>query len=275
MYTPAGPVAKAPPKSKPSDAQLVSNLPTADGILNHALELSAALEARQADIAAWEEFLGPQPESLAAQAERIVTQVKSVRNVAAESLNAFLARHDISQSQLEERRPTWLASKRAEQALATTARASEALAFVPRIFLLEAMTDNWRYIATHAPGLIAPPVLKRALALADVLLAAQSRVPARHRRRCAIMTRWAKWKGKRAVAARDAAESKLHNYLEQSGMHDRVRVARDYLMEAWKRTLADDIQLNKAAPFLDAAGALAARVRDYLDHWARQNASKH
>jgi hypothetical protein len=53
-----------------------------------------------------------------------------------------------------------------------------------------------------------------------------------------------------------------------------VRVARDYLMEAWKRTLAEDIQLDKAAPFLDAAGALVARVRVYLDHRAQQLASR-
>ena len=274
LYPPTAPVTEAPPKSKPSDAILVSSLSTPDERLNHALELSAALEASHAEIAAWKELLGPQPESLAAQADRIMTQARTVRDVAAESLRAFLAQHGISQLQLEERRPTWLASKRAAQALATTARAPEALAVAPGTYLLEVMKEDWRFIAAHAPGLIAPRVLKRALALADALLAAEARVRPRRGRPYAIMTKSAKWKGKRAVAARDAAESNLHNYLEQSGMHDRVRVARDYLMEAWKRTLAEDIQLDKAAPFLDAAGALAARVRAYLDHWARQHATK-
>lgn len=261
----------APPKSKPSDALLVSSLSTPDERLNHALELSAALEASEGDIAAWKDFLGPQPESLAAQADRITTQARSVRDVAKETLRAFLAQHGISQLQLEERRATWLARRRAAQAPATTAPALEPLD-VAR--LLEVMKENWRFIAAHAPDLIAPRVLKRALALADALLVAEARMPPRHRRRRAVKTRWAKWKGKRAVAARDAAESNLHNYLEQSGMHDRVRVARDYLMEAWKRTLAEDIQLDKAEPFLDAAGALAARVRAYLDHWAQEHPSK-
>ena len=264
----------APPKSKPSDAILVSSLSTPDERLNYALELSAALEASQADIAAWKDFLGPQPESLAAQADRIMTQARTVRDVAEESLRAFLAQHGISQLQLEERHATWLASKRAAQALATTAPALGSLDVARGTHLLEIMKENWRFIAAHAPDLIAPRVLKRALALADALLAAEARMPPRHRRRCAIKTRWAKWKGKRAVAARDAAESNLHNYLEQSGMHDRVRVARDYLMEAWKRTLAEDIQLDRAEPFLDAAGALAARVRAYLDHWAQEHPSK-
>ena len=152
----------APPKSKPSDAILVSSLSTPDERLNYALELSAALEASQADIAAWKDFLGPQPESLAAQADRIMTQARTVRDVAEESLRAFLAQHGISQLQLEERHATWLASKRAAQALATTAPVLGSLDVARGTHLLEIMKENWRFIAAHAPDLIAPRVLKRA-----------------------------------------------------------------------------------------------------------------
>ena len=262
---------------EPDGAVLTSSLPTSDEILDQALELSARLEARKTDIAAWGEFLEPQPESLAAQAERIMAQARSAQHAAAEALRGFLTQHRIAPQELNERRPVWLASRRpmAPPAFATASVSSDA---APSTNSIEVMKENWRFIAAHVPGLIAPRVLKRALGLADALLAAEARLPPRQgrhaRRRYAIISRWATWKRRWAVAARDAAERKLYDYLEHSGMHDRMCLSLDYLMEAWKRALAQDIQLDKAPGFLDAAGALAARVRTYLDHWAQERASK-
>jgi hypothetical protein len=56
-------------------------------------------------------------------------------------------------------------------------------------------------------------------------------------------------------------------------MHDRVQLARDYLMEAWKRTMEDSVRPDDALPHLDVAAALAARVRVYLDHWAQRHSA--
>jgi len=258
---------------------LASGRAAPDEILKYAVELSATLQSREADVATWEKFLALQPESLAAQAEKIMARARTARNSAEETLNVFLAQNGISPKQLEEHHAAWLGSRGAAHspAWAATIRAQHSPA-AAAAYSLRVMKQDWRSIAGHAPGLIAPRVLKRALALADALLGAEARLPQgrsrRTRRRYTIMRRWARWRRKWAVAARDAAEANLYDYLEHSGMHDRMRLARDYLMEAWKRTLAEDIQLDKAPAFLDAAGALAARARAYLDHWARECASK-
>ena len=250
-----------------------------DEILKQAAELSATLQSREADVATWDKFLALQSESLAPRVEKIMLRARTDRNSAKETLEVFLAQNGISPQQLEEHHagglgsrdtaysPTWAATIRARRSPATAVAYS-----------LQVMKQDWRSIAGHAPGLIAPPVLKRALALADALLAAEARLTSwqrRHaRRQHTIMRRWARWRRKEAFAARDAAERNLHDHLEHSGMHDRMRLARDYLMEAWKRTLTEDIQLDKAPAFLDVAGVLAARARAYLDHWARECASK-
>ena len=222
------------PKSEPDGAIRAASRSPPDELLNHALELSAGLEARETDIAAWGEFLAPQPKSLAMQAERIMAQGRRARDAAADTLRAFLSQHGIAPQELEEHRPIWLASRRAPDAMAPPAFARTL------VLSLEVRKDNWRFIAAHVPGLIAPRVLQGALALADALLAAEARLTRLQRphvrRQYAIMAGWARRRRKWAVAARDAAEGNLCDYLERSGMHDRMRLALDYLM-AWKRTL--------------------------------------
>ena len=129
---------------------------------------------------------------------------------------------------------------------------------------LRGMKENWRFIAAHAPGLISPRMLKRAQALANALLTAKQRLASAQR------TRVRSRRMKRAVVARDVAERNLYDYLARSGMHDRIYLARKYLMEAWKRTMEDAVSADNALPHLDVAAALAARVRAYLDHWVKQ-----
>jgi hypothetical protein len=263
----------------PRPAATSSRAAPPDEILKHAAELSASLQSREADVATWDKFLALQSESLAARVEEIMARARTDRNSAEETLNVFLAQNGISPQQLEEHHAAWRGSRGATHSPAwvATIRAQHSAAAAVA-YSLQVMKQDWRSIAGHAPGLIAPPVLERALALADALLAAEARLtpwqrrPAR--RQHTIMRRWARWRRKMAVAGRDAAERNLYDYLEHSGMHDRMRLARDYLMEAWKRTLAEDIELDKAPAFLDVAGVLAARVRAYLDHWARECASK-
>jgi serine/threonine protein phosphatase 1 len=130
---------------------------------------------------------------------------------------------------------------------------------------LEDMKKNWRFIAAHAPGLISPRMLKRTQALATALLTAKQRLASAQR------TRVRSRRMARAVVARDVAERNLHDYLARSGMHDRIYLAREYLMEAWKRTMEDAVSAdNTLPPQLDLAAALAARARAYLDHWVKQ-----
>lgn len=266
------------PKNEPDGGIPTSSLPIPEEVLDHALELSARLETRNADIAAWGEFLAPQPQNLAGQAERILAQARSARDAAVEALRAFLAQHGIEPQELKGRRPVWLASRRETDSMVPPASAADSPDAARSTRSLEVMRENWLFIAGHVPGLIAPRVLKRAQDLVDALLAAEARNRPQEGRRVqrqhATMSRWARWKREWAGAARDAAERNLYDYLEHSGMNDRMRLARDYLREAWKRTLAEDIQLDKAPPSVDTAGALALRARAYLDVWAEKHARK-
>ena len=247
-------------------------LATSDEMISHALELSATLEASEAHIAAWREFLAPQPKSLAAQAERIMVRAIAERDAAAETLGAFLTQHGIPQQLLEERR-----GRRQARSPATTLRVRKPPA-APGTLDLERMVENWRFIAAHVPGLISSRMLKRAQTLGNALLAAEKRVKSaaqstRARPRSEFMAARSRRKMKRAIAARDAAERNLYDYLARSGMYDRTHLARDFLMEAWKHTMEDAVRPD-ALPHLDVAAALAARVRAYLDHWAQRYSSK-
>ena len=252
-------------------------LATSDEMIGHALELSATLEASEAHIAAWREFLAPQPKSLAAQAERIMARAIAERDAAAETLRAFLTQHGIPQQLLEERRGARQARKRDAELVATTPRARKPPAAAPGTLVLERMVENWRFIAAHVPGLISSRMLKRAQTLGNALLAAEKKVKSaaqstRARPRSVIMAARSRRKMKRAIASRDAAERNLYDYLARSGMYDRIHLARDFLMEAWKRTMEDAVRPD-ALPHLDVAAALALRVRAYLDHWAQQCSS--
>jgi hypothetical protein len=252
-------------------------LSTSEETLDHALELSAALEASEAGIAAWRKFLAPQPKSLAAQAKRIMARAIAERDAAAAALGAFLAAHGISYALLDERRGLQDASKREAEPPATNPRAREPPAAAPGAPVLERMMEDWQLIAHYVPGLISPRVLKRARARANALLTAEKRLAsaqnARARARHTSMSGYSRWRMKRAIVARDTAERSLYDYLARSGMYRRIHLAREYLMEAWKRTMQDAVQ-PEALPHLDVAAALAARVRAYLDHWAKEQAGK-